>query len=608
MSYITNKAGITLDGGFKLDSAQPLDVRFVVEKDDDRDDLLTSSCYPGMEVWDYNDNKKYIAKYDGTNYSWVEVTSVETSTTNGNIKINGEEKKVYEHPTTNGNKHIPADGAKNNILRYDSAGSAKWEDIAYTSTPKGNGVASAGSANTFSRGDHIHPAQTTITGNAGTATKFNSSRTIQLTGDITGSATTDGSSGWSITTTIANKGVANGVATLDENGHVPSTQLPSYVDDVIEGYISDDKTTFYEDKEQTEKVAALTGKIYVDLNSLRTYRWGGTTYAEISESLALGETSSTAYAGDKGAIAYTHSQKTSGNPHGVTKSDVGLGNVPNVTTNDQTPTFSQASTLTNIASGEKTSTIFGKIMKAIADFISHLANRDNPHGVTQAQIGLENVENKSSATIRGELTKDNVVKALGYTPPKQDTQVTVDSALSADSTNPVQNKIIKAALDGKVGVITGKGLSTNDLTNNLKENYDKAYTHSTTTHAPANAEPNQNAFSNIAVSGQTTIQADAKTDTLTLVAGNNILITTDATADEITINAEVKTTARTSTTHYFLTGTTGATTEELAYDTGIKMGDSNGELIMKMCNVNSSEIPAGMVYDSDQKALRFIIN
>jgi hypothetical protein len=55
------------------------------------------------------------------------------------------------------------------------------------------------------------------------------------------------------------------------------------------------------------------------------------------------------------------------NPHGVSKTQVGLGNVPNVATNDQTPTFSQASTRANIASGEKLSAIFGKIMKWFAD-------------------------------------------------------------------------------------------------------------------------------------------------------------------------------------------------------------------------------------------------
>lgn len=62
----------------------------------------------------------------------------------------------------------------------------------------------------------------------------------------------------------------------------------------------------------------------------------------------------------------SHTSNTS-NPHGVTKSQVGLGNVPNVATNDQTPTFSQASTRANIASGEKLSVIFGKIAKYFAD-------------------------------------------------------------------------------------------------------------------------------------------------------------------------------------------------------------------------------------------------
>lgn len=84
-------------------------------------------------------------------------------------------------------------------------------------------------------------------------------------------------------------GVANGVASLDSDGKVPSSQLPSYVDDVVEGTL----TTF--------PAAGSSDKIYVDTNTNKTYRWSGTQYVEISASLALGETASTAYAGDKGA-------------------------------------------------------------------------------------------------------------------------------------------------------------------------------------------------------------------------------------------------------------------------------------------------------------------
>lgn len=111
----------------------------------------------------------------------------------------------------------------------------------------------------------------------------------------------------------------------------------------------------------------------------------------------------------------THTGNKS-NPHSVTKSQVGLGNVPNVATNDQTPTYSDTTTLVTLSSGEKISIAFAKIKLAITTLINHLANKSNPHGVTKSQIGLGNVENKSSATIRSEITDDNVATALGYTP------------------------------------------------------------------------------------------------------------------------------------------------------------------------------------------------
>lgn len=123
------------------------------------------------------------------------------------------------------------------------------------------------------------------------------------------------------------KGTANGLAELDSSGKVPSSQLPSYVDDVVEGYLLSGK--FYEDSAHTTEITGETGKIYVDLSTSKTYRWSGTAFVVISDTIALGETASTAYRGDRGKTAYDHSQLTSGNPHKVTKSDVGLGNVEN---------------------------------------------------------------------------------------------------------------------------------------------------------------------------------------------------------------------------------------------------------------------------------------
>jgi hypothetical protein len=95
--------------------------------------------------------------------------------------------------------------------------------------------------------------------------------------------------------TATEKGVANGVAELNENGKVPSEQLPSYVDDVLE----------YADTEHFP-LTGESGIIYVALDTNKTYRWSGSEYVEISTSLALGETSSTAYRGDRGKAAYDH--------------------------------------------------------------------------------------------------------------------------------------------------------------------------------------------------------------------------------------------------------------------------------------------------------------
>lgn len=81
------------------------------------------------------------------------------------------------------------------------------------------------------------------------------------------------------------------------------------------------------------------------------------------------------------------------NPHEVTKAQVGLGNVPNVSTNDQTPTFTEAASNQNLASGEKLSLSLGKIARGLKQLWAHIGKRDNPHEVTKAQVGLGNVPN-----------------------------------------------------------------------------------------------------------------------------------------------------------------------------------------------------------------------
>lgn len=97
------------------------------------------------------------------------------------------------------------------------------------------------------------------------------------------------------------KGANNGVAELDSSGHVPAAQLPSYVDDVLE----------YAQRSSFPSTGE-SGKIYIDKATNISYRWSGSAYVEISSSLALGTTSSTAFRGDYGQSAYTHAVTNKG--------------------------------------------------------------------------------------------------------------------------------------------------------------------------------------------------------------------------------------------------------------------------------------------------------
>lgn len=175
-----------------------------------------------------------------------------------------------------------------------------------------------------------------------------------------------------------NKGAANGVAELDENGKVLSAQLPSYVDDVLE-YSA--KASF-----PTEGEA---GKIYIDTSTNITYRWSGSVYTPIGSDLALGETSASAYRGDRGKAAYDHSQITSGNPHGVTAEMLGLADVAlSGKYGDLTDTPTNVSQFTNDAGYITQADAPGSAAAVQDNLNAHTGNTFNPHGVTLAQLGV----------------------------------------------------------------------------------------------------------------------------------------------------------------------------------------------------------------------------
>lgn len=140
---------------------------------------------------------------------------------------------------------------------------------------------------------------------------------------------------------LTQKGVANGVASLDENGLVPSSQLPSYVDDVLEFA-----------NEEAFPGTGEAGKIYVAQDTNLTYRWSGSQYTEISKSLALGTTSSTAFPGDRGLQAETDIDNLQSK---VTEIDAYTINGKQISTN---PT---------LAAGDINTTDHGTVQAAITD-------------------------------------------------------------------------------------------------------------------------------------------------------------------------------------------------------------------------------------------------
>lgn len=205
---------------------------------------------------------------------------------------------------------------------------------------------------------------------------------------------------------INSKGAPNGLASLNESGIIPSAQLPSYVDDVIE------VDTF-----RNLPGTGESGKIYIVRDTNLTYRWSGTDYVEISKSLALGETSSTAYSGDKGKAT---TDKLNRIPDKLITDTVNVNQsttnaVLNFTTyrqeaqqvgrNTLTITSATISQAGLMSSSDKTKLdglkdqagITSDIKAVQTNLETHINNKSNPHKVTKGQVGLGNVDNTSDA-------------------------------------------------------------------------------------------------------------------------------------------------------------------------------------------------------------------
>lgn len=286
---------------------------------------------------------------------------------------------------------------------------------------------------------------------------------------------------------IDSKGAPNGLASLNESGIIPSAQLPSYVDDVIE------VDTFSNLPGTGE-----SGKIYIVQDTNLTYRWSGTGYVEISKSLALGETSSTAYPGDKGKAT---TDKLNRIPDKLITDTVNVNQstteaVLNFTTyrqeaqqvgrNTLTITSATTSQAGLMSSSDKTKLDGLKDQAGITSDIdavqtnleTHINNKSNPHEVTKDQVGLGNVDNTSDANKPISTATQNALNSkfnasdgnalkqrVDNIPELIATDITVDSDndsvnISLDKTSIVDGTLsgttinINSATTSKAGILT----------------------------------------------------------------------------------------------------------------------------------------------------------
>ena len=389
-------------------------------------DLSNKPTIPTKSSWNYDDT--YVKHSASQSLTDAQKSTARANIGAGTSSFSGSYNDLTNKPTiptvNNATLTIQKNGTNVATFTANSSTAATANITVPTGAAADKGVDTSISAASTSTNLPTSKAVAAFVEGKGYKTTDNNTTYTIAAGDSNGQIKVTPSSGSAYNVSVkglgsaayAAKGAANGVAELDSTGKVPSSQLPSYVDDVVEGtYVS---TTSFKDTSGTA-ITGETGKIYVDTATNKTYRWSGSAFTEISASLALGETSSTAYRGDRGKTAYEHSQAT----HARTDATA----------------VAASSTNGKIKINGTDTTVYTHPTSHAASMITGLA--------TVATSGSYN-----------DLTNKPTIPAA----------VTVDTALSSTSTNPVQNKVVTTALAGKADKSEGtffiEGSGTTDAT------------------------------------------------------------------------------------------------------------------------------------------------
>ena len=271
-----------------------------------------------------------------------------------------------------------------------------------TSVIAGNGLTGGGSSSEVTlnvgAGNGITVTADAISAKAGSSITVDANginnagvRSV-TTGDTNGTikVNTGGTS-----TNVAVKGLGTlAYQDLDSNSKIPSLLLPSYVDDVLE-YAN--KASF--------PATGESGKIYIAQDKNITYRWSGSAYTEISSSLALGETSSTAYRGDRGKVAYDHSQS----PHAPSNAEANVQSDWSVTDTSSDAYIKNKPTIPTVNNATLTLNVGGQAVTGNNAFSANDATNTtyNVPSATSSAYGVIKVSsvNSSAVTVNSESTE-----------------------------------------------------------------------------------------------------------------------------------------------------------------------------------------------------------
>lgn len=250
-------------------------------------------------------------------------------------------------------------------------------------------------------------------------------------------------------------GVAGGVATLDGTGKVPAAQLPVYVDDVLEGTLIN--ATTFQLAEGQQGGVQLPNVIYVDTTTNKSYRWSGTQYVTIASDLALGETSSTAYPGDKGKAATDNINKVK---------STALSHI-----DDTTPvTYSASKVTVNYECYEgdqygSAGTKHGADIAAASETTAGVMTAADKSKLNAIEAGAQV---NTVTGVKGDSESSYRTGNINITP----TNIGLGNVDNTSDLNKPVSTAQQTALDKKVDKVTGYGLSKNDFTDILKNKLD----------------------------------------------------------------------------------------------------------------------------------------